>query len=117
MFYKNKKQETTCGPTLQNDMVSRRRILSRSRDDLNLEMSAPFQQPEEEEDVWFNKDKLYKNKKQETTEIGTEERGPSKKVRRGPTYITCSSSYVVNVVLYITEDGEYRDDIAGGTGV
>ena len=37
-------------------MVSRRKILSRSRDDLNLE--APPQ--EEEEDIWYNKDKLYK---------------------------------------------------------
>ena len=36
-------------------MVSRRKILSRSRDDLNLE--AP---PEEEEDIWYNRDKLYK---------------------------------------------------------
>lgn len=36
-------------------MVSRRRILSRSTDDLNLE--APVEA--EEEDVWFNKDKLY----------------------------------------------------------
>ena len=36
-------------------MVSRRKILSRSRDDLNLE--AP---PEEEEDVWYNRDKLYR---------------------------------------------------------
>lgn len=39
-------------------MVSRRKILSRSRDDLNLDQT--FQQQEEEEDVWFNKDKLYK---------------------------------------------------------
>ena len=36
-------------------MVSRRKILSRSRDDLNME--AP---PDEEEDIWYNKDKLYK---------------------------------------------------------
>ena len=40
-------------------MVSRRRILSRSRDDLNLD-STFNTQPEEEEDVWYNKDKLYK---------------------------------------------------------
>jgi hypothetical protein len=39
-------------------MVSRRKILSRSRDDLNLETSYP--QPEEEEDVWYQKDKLFK---------------------------------------------------------
>ena len=37
-------------------MVSRRKILSRSRDDLNIE--AP--PPEEEEDIWYNRDKLYK---------------------------------------------------------
>ncbi|XP_037081965.1 uncharacterized protein LOC119102625 isoform X2 [Pollicipes pollicipes] len=38
-----------------NEMVSRRRILSRSRDDLNLE--AAYQ--EEEDDVWYKKDKLH----------------------------------------------------------
>lgn len=37
------------------EMVSRRRILSRSRDDLNLE--ASYQ--EEEDDVWYKKEKLY----------------------------------------------------------
>ena len=36
-------------------MVSRRRILSRSRDDLNLDNF-----PEEEDDVWHIKEKLYK---------------------------------------------------------
>jgi hypothetical protein len=41
-------------------MVSRRRILSRSRDDLNLP-DAPL----EEEDVWFSKDKLLKDHIQE----------------------------------------------------
>lgn len=39
-------------------MVSRRKILSRSRDDLHLEQ-PPFQ-PEDEEDVWYQKDKLFK---------------------------------------------------------
>ena len=39
-------------------MVSRRKILSRSTDDLNLE--GPVANEPEEEDVWFNKDKLYK---------------------------------------------------------
>jgi len=39
-------------------MVSRRKILSRSRDDLNLDQT--FTQQEEEEDIWFQKDKLYK---------------------------------------------------------
>ena len=33
-------------------MVSRRKILNRSRDDLNMD--------QEEEDIWFNKDKLFK---------------------------------------------------------
>jgi len=42
-------------------MISRRRILSRSRDDLNLDSGIGFPvQVEEEEDVWYNKDKLYK---------------------------------------------------------
>ena len=39
-------------------MVSRRKILSRSRDDLNLDQT--FSPQEEEEDIWFQKDKLYK---------------------------------------------------------
>ncbi|KPJ16492.1 hypothetical protein RR48_05571 [Papilio machaon] len=38
-------------------MVSRRRILSRSRDDLTQAFAT---QVEEEEDVWYQKDKLYK---------------------------------------------------------
>merc|ERR1719516_764842 len=42
-------------------MVSRRKILSRSRDDLNME--APLQ--EEEEDIWYQRDKLYKDHIQE----------------------------------------------------
>lgn len=37
-------------------MVSRRKILSRSRDNL---ADAQYEQ-EEEEDVWYNMDKLYK---------------------------------------------------------
>ena len=37
-------------------MVSRRKILSRSRDDLHME--APV--PEDEEDIWYHKEKLYK---------------------------------------------------------
>jgi hypothetical protein len=44
------------GPERTSTMVSRRRILSRSRDDLNL----PEAPPAEEEDVWFSKDKLLK---------------------------------------------------------
>ena len=46
-------------------MVSRRKILSRSRDDLNLEDSNSFRPDRagaaaEEEDVWYAKEKLYK---------------------------------------------------------
>ena len=43
-------------------MVSRRKILSRSRDDLNLDCSDSFRPGEnkEEEDVWYAKEKLYK---------------------------------------------------------
>lgn len=41
-------------------MVSRRKILSRSRDDLNLEHQYHQQQQEDEEDIWYQKDKLYK---------------------------------------------------------
>jgi hypothetical protein len=39
-------------------MVSRRRILSRSRDDLNLDSTYVMQ--DEEEDIWYQRDKLYK---------------------------------------------------------
>lgn len=39
-------------------MVSRRKILSRSRDDLNLD--STYQQQGEEEDVWHQKEKLFK---------------------------------------------------------
>lgn len=44
-------------------MVSRRKILSRSRDDLH--MDSNYQPPEDEEDVWYQKDKLYKDHIQE----------------------------------------------------
>jgi hypothetical protein len=40
-------------------MVSRRKILSRSRDDLNLDQ-VYIKQMEEEEDVWYQKEKLFK---------------------------------------------------------
>lgn len=43
--------------TTGGEMVSRRRILSRSRDDLTQAFAT---QVEEEEDVWYQKDKLYK---------------------------------------------------------
>ncbi|KAG6447054.1 hypothetical protein O3G_MSEX004713 [Manduca sexta] len=49
-------------------MVSRRRILSRSRDDL----SQAFTQQEEEEDVWYQKDKLYKEHIQEVLDKWTQ---------------------------------------------
>lgn len=39
-------------------MVSRRKILSRSRDDLNLD--STYQQQGEEDDVWHQKEKLFK---------------------------------------------------------
>ncbi|XP_064540388.1 uncharacterized protein LOC135429842 [Drosophila montana] len=51
-------------------MVSRRKILSRSRDDLNLDQT--FTQPEEEEDVWYQKDKLYKEHIQEVLDKWTQ---------------------------------------------
>ena len=46
----------SCGPSSSGEMVSRRKILSRSRDDLHME--APV--PEDEEDIWYHKEKLYK---------------------------------------------------------
>ncbi|KAH8300223.1 hypothetical protein KR044_011849 [Drosophila immigrans] len=51
-------------------MVSRRKILSRSRDDLNLDQT--FTQQEEEEDVWYQKDKLYKEHIQEVLDKWTQ---------------------------------------------
>jgi len=44
-------------------MVSRRKILSRSRDDLHLDGPMPGEQ--DEEDIWYNKEKLYKEHIQE----------------------------------------------------
>lgn len=42
-------------------MVSRRKILSRSRDDLNVDQTfVQHQQQQFEEDVWYQKDKLFK---------------------------------------------------------
>ena len=41
-------------------MVSRRKILSRSRDDLNLDNDSFRPGAVEEEDVWYAKEKLYK---------------------------------------------------------
>ena len=47
---------TTSTATAVNDMVSRRKILSRSRDDLNLDAFVAT----EEEDVWYQKEKLFR---------------------------------------------------------
>lgn len=57
-------------PETPSEMVSRRRILSRSRDDLH--MDSTFQPPEEEEDVWYQKDKLYKDHIQEVLDKWTQ---------------------------------------------
>ena len=45
----------TLGPKQLFEMVSRRKILSQSRDELNFR--APH---EEEDDTWYNKEKLFK---------------------------------------------------------
>jgi len=45
-------------------MVSRRKILSRSRDQLNMD-GGQYQQQEEEEDIWYEKEKLFKDHIQE----------------------------------------------------
>ncbi|XP_055930166.1 uncharacterized protein LOC129960643 isoform X1 [Argiope bruennichi] len=47
-------------PGLNKEMVSRKKILSRSRDGLNTDFSQ-----EEEDDVWFQKDRLFKDHIQE----------------------------------------------------
>lgn len=39
-------------------MVSRRKILSRSRDDLNLDQA--YMPMDDEEDIWYQKEKLFK---------------------------------------------------------
>ena len=44
-------------PLNPNAMVSRRKILSRSRDDLNIDEPRIV---EDQEDVWYQKEKLYK---------------------------------------------------------
>ncbi|XP_004930030.2 uncharacterized protein LOC114242833 isoform X1 [Bombyx mandarina] len=50
-----------------SEMVSRRRILSRSRDNLSQTLTQ-----EEEEDVWYQKDKLYKEHIQEVLDKWTQ---------------------------------------------
>ncbi|XP_055623714.1 uncharacterized protein LOC129767118 [Toxorhynchites rutilus septentrionalis] len=70
---KNRMLERSLGSleaTLPREMVSRRKILSRSRDDLNLD--STFIAQEEEEDVWYNKDKLYKEHIQEVLDKWTQ---------------------------------------------
>ncbi|CAH2989166.1 unnamed protein product [Chilo suppressalis] len=67
---KRKKRERSLGPfeaAAGSEMVSRRRILSRSRDDL-----TQAAQLEEEEDVWYQKDKLYKEHIQEVLDKWTQ---------------------------------------------
>ena len=49
---------SSCGPS-NGEMVSRRKILSRSRDDLNLDGPVPHSD-QDEEDIWYNREKLYK---------------------------------------------------------
>ncbi|XP_052757760.1 uncharacterized protein LOC113518505 isoform X1 [Galleria mellonella] len=69
---KRKKRERSLGPfeaLAGGEMVSRRRILSRSRDDLT---QALTNQMEEEEDVWYQKDKLYKEHIQEVLDKWTQ---------------------------------------------
>jgi len=59
----NNWEKISCGPG-SGEMVSRRKILSRSRDDLN--MDAPtYGEQAEEEDVWYQKEKLYRDHIQE----------------------------------------------------
>jgi hypothetical protein len=50
------------------EMVSRRRILSRSRDDLNMDYNVQ----QDEDDVWHQKDKLYRDHVQEVLEKWTQ---------------------------------------------
>ncbi|XP_046672240.1 uncharacterized protein LOC124362102 isoform X3 [Homalodisca vitripennis] len=66
-------RDRSYGPsTIHSDMVSRRRILSRSRDDLNLDSGNTFTPPEDEEDVWYQRDKLYKDHIQEVLDKWTQ---------------------------------------------
>ena len=53
----------SCGPTNGGEMVSRRKILSRSRDDLHMEA------PPDEEDVWYQKEKLFKVERKDNPNI------------------------------------------------
>ncbi|XP_055686812.1 uncharacterized protein LOC129792093 isoform X1 [Lutzomyia longipalpis] len=68
-----RRRERSLGPveTFPREMVSRRKILSRSRDDLNLDHTYHPQQ-EDEEDVWYQKEKLYKEHIQEVLDKWTQ---------------------------------------------
>ncbi|XP_054157596.1 uncharacterized protein LOC128955942 [Oppia nitens] len=65
--------DSSCAPNsssssssiISSEMISRRRILSRSRDALNINDDYNYNPYEEEDDIWFNKDKLFKNHIQE----------------------------------------------------
>lgn len=70
--YSASSSEINCWPTtLHTDMISRRRILSRSRDDLSLHDNHGYN-PEDEEDVWYSKDKLFKEHIQEVLDKWTQ---------------------------------------------
>ncbi|XP_071536265.1 uncharacterized protein [Panulirus ornatus] len=57
----SEKEKDSCGPAPSVEMVSRRKILGRSQDNLNVDL--PYQ--EDEEDVWFKAEKLFKDHIQE----------------------------------------------------
>lgn len=62
LYHQQPQQYSTGTVQRTAEMVSRRKILSRSRDDLNLEQQyhQQQQQQDDEDDVWYQKDKLYK---------------------------------------------------------
>ncbi|EEC05964.1 hypothetical protein IscW_ISCW017870 [Ixodes scapularis] len=50
-----RKEESAPPEDTETAMISRRKILSRSRDELNVDFTT-----EDEEDVWYQKEKLFK---------------------------------------------------------
>ncbi|GBP68060.1 hypothetical protein EVAR_45345_1 [Eumeta japonica] len=68
-------EESSCG----SEMVSRRRILLRSRDDLTQAFAPEM---EDEEDVWFQKDKLYKESRDRVAAMGAITESFVRKMRR-----------------------------------
>lgn len=54
------KKEPSAAEAAEAVMISRRKILSRSRDELNVDFTV-----EDEEDVWYQKEKLFKDHIQE----------------------------------------------------